>query len=132
MLNVLYVEDDPNSRDVLVMIERINPGYMRSVIFSDSRDFAERLCSLEPQPDVILLDIHVTPYTGFEMFKIIRSFRQFEHTPVMALTASVMNEEVNLLQETGFHGVLSKPLDIDAFTDVVDRVIQGERVWYVW
>jgi CheY-like chemotaxis protein len=132
MLNVLYVEDDPGSREVMGMVQRLYPHYMRATMFADSTDFEQRLLTLNPQPNLILLDIHVKPYSGFDMFGIIRSHAQFDEVPIMALTASVMNEEVRLLEQTGFHGVLSKPLDIDAFTGVVDRVLNGERVWYVW
>jgi two-component system cell cycle response regulator DivK len=132
MLNVLYVEDDPGSRQVMTIVERSYPGYMRPVVLPDSSNFEQYLLHMNPSPDVILLDIHVKPLTGFEMFHIIRSHAQFDHVPVMALTASVMNEEVVLLQQTGFQGVLSKPLDIDAFPGVVDRVMGGESVWYVW
>ncbi len=47
-----------------------------------------------PKPDVILLDIHVKPYSGFEMLEMLRKMNGFVDVPVVALTASVMNEEV--------------------------------------
>lgn len=132
MLNVLYVEDDPASRDVLRILQRINPGFMQLTVFDNSKDFEERLLALDPQPDLALLDIHMKPYTGFDMLGIIRSHREYDRTPVVALTASVMNEEVQLLKEAGFHGVLAKPLDLDEFPQVIQRIVKGERVWHVW
>jgi CheY-like chemotaxis protein len=132
MLNVLYVEDDAGSRGVLKMVQRMNPGFMEVVMFADSQDFEQKLLALDPQPDLILLDIHMKPHTGFDMFRMIRLHPQYDSIPVMALTASVMNEEVRMLEEAGFHGVLSKPLDMDFFTSVIERVMNGERVWYVW
>jgi CheY-like chemotaxis protein len=132
MLNVLYVEDDSASRRVLTMLQRINPDFMTLVMWENSEQFEQRLLALQPEPDLILLDIHVKPLTGFQMFRVIRSHRRYDSIPVVALTASVMNEEIAVLQETGFHGVLSKPLNFDMFTQIVERLILGEYIWYVW
>lgn len=132
MLNVLYVEDDLGSRDVVKMVERMNPGLMQVLMWEDSSNFIERLLALPIIPDVILLDIHVAPYTGFDMLRFIREQANFTSVVVIALTASVMNEEVEMLKTAGFQGVFSKPLDMDAFPDLIMRVINGENIWYVW
>jgi CheY-like chemotaxis protein len=132
MPKLLYVEDDAASRRVMQMTGRMLAETLEIVIFEDSADFSARLLNVQPPPDLILLDIHVTPYTGFEMYAMIRQMHQFDGTPVVALTASVMNEEVQLLHDAGFHGVLSKPLNIDVFSEVVDRFLSGEKIWYVW
>lgn len=132
MLNILYVEDDAGSRDVVRMVQRMNPGHFELTVFNDSHNFDERLTQLDPQPDLILLDIHVDPYTGFEMLAMIRNHPEYDSTPVVALTASVMNEEVQILQDSGFHGVVSKPLNLDEFPGIIQRIMEGEEIWYVW
>lgn len=132
MLNVLYVEDDAASRNVLRMIQRISPELMTALILEDSEDFERQLLALAPQPNLILLDIHVKPFSGFEMLEIIRRHKAFDLVPVVALTASVMNEEVELLKQAGFQGVLGKPLNMDEFPELVERIMSGEKVWYVW
>ena len=131
MLNILYVEDDEGSRHVVRMAQRMNPQLMHLTIFEDSHDFEGKLLKLQPQPTMIFLDIHVKPLTGFGMLEIIRSYEQYSQTPVIAMTASVMNEEVQTLKQAGFDGVFSKPLDLDLFPELLQRVMQGERVWYV-
>jgi CheY-like chemotaxis protein len=50
---------------------------------------------------------------------------------VVALTASVMNEEVEQLRAAGFHSCLAKPIDIDTFPDVLNRILDGESVWRI-
>ncbi|MCB9456415.1 MAG: response regulator [Anaerolineaceae bacterium] len=132
MLNVLYVEDDGNSRNVVRMVQRMNPGVFEATIFDDSQDFEARLLELHLQPDLILLDIHMKPYTGFEMLEIIRKHRDYNKIPVVALTASVMNEEIQLLQDASFHSVLSKPLNMDEFPTFIERIMAGEHIWHVW
>ena len=111
--------------------ERMQPDLMAVTIFESSYDFEERLLSFPTRLDVIFLDIHIRPYSGFEMLEIIRSQGDFAEIPVVAITASVMNEEVQTLRNAGFDGVFSKPLDLDMFPDLLRRVLEGERVWYV-
>jgi CheY-like chemotaxis protein len=80
---------------------------------------------------VILLDIHVRPYTGFEMLEMLRNHPDYRTTPVVALTASVMNEEIIHLRQAGFNGVIAKPVDIDAFPKILERIMRGEAFWNV-
>lgn len=61
MLNILYVEDDLGSRSVVRMVQRMAPDIFTLTTFDDSQDFEGRLVQLDPQPDLILLDIHVKP-----------------------------------------------------------------------
>jgi CheY-like chemotaxis protein len=71
------------------------------------------------------------PIDGFAMLKSIRNNRVCQSTKVIALTASVMNEEVKMLKEAGFDGVLAKPLDYDVFPNVLRRILDGEQVWHI-
>lgn len=128
---ILYVEDDTLSRKVMNDLLKRRLGYQQITIFEDSEDFVEKLDSLSPIPDIIFLDIHMQPLDGFEMLKQIRKNSAFQATRVVALTASVMNEEVKLLQQKGFDGVFAKPLDVDAFPNVLLRILDGEQVWII-
>lgn len=132
MWNVLYVEDDAASRSILRLFQRMNPELMKLTVWEDSQQFEERLLALAPQPDLILLDIHVKPSTGFEMLIMARKHSNFDRVPVVALTASVMNEEIELLQKAGFQGVIAKPLKLEEFPVVVEHIMAGQKTWYVW
>lgn len=127
----LYVEDDPNSRQVmeLLLTKAMNVGNL--IIFKDSIDFESRLQALKIIPNIVLLDIHVEPYDGFEMLAVIREMPEFKNAKVIALTASVMNEEVEMIRAKGFDGTISKPLSIATFPELIHRIVAGESVWYI-
>ncbi len=129
---VLYVDDDPGSREVMDLLLSTMLGLRHVTILSDSTRFVEILTSQSPKPDIILLDIHVEPLDGFEMLKAVRALPPFSTTPVVALTASVMNEEVQRLRVAGFHGVIAKPIDIDTFPSLLSRILEGESYWNVY
>jgi CheY-like chemotaxis protein len=130
-VNILYVEDDALSRMVMQLLLTRGLGYKNVTIFETSADFINRVEALSPKPTLIFLDIHMVPLTGFEMLKLLRAHKDFQHTLVVALTASVMNEEVEQLRQAGFDGVIAKPIDQDTFPDTLTRILNGELIWNV-
>lgn len=130
-VTILYVEDDPTSRKVMEMILKYQLKYTDFNIFADSQDFSARLNALPTPPKLVFLDIHVQPIDGFAMLEIIRQHADYQNTIVVALTASVMNEEVDKLEQSGFDGAIAKPLNKDAFPELVQRILRGEKVWHI-
>ncbi|PJF28980.1 MAG: hypothetical protein CUN52_10695 [Phototrophicales bacterium] len=127
----LYVEDDPMSREVMRIIMEKGVGSSNLILFEDSNQFMERMNVLSHIPTVILLDIHIQPYDGFQMLTMIRQSEKFAQSKVVALTASVMNEEVEQLRNAGFDGAIAKPLSIQTFPDLLRRIINGESIWHI-
>ncbi|PJF28784.1 MAG: hypothetical protein CUN52_11705 [Phototrophicales bacterium] len=128
---VLYVEDDPMSREVMNLLLTRRMKLSHVYIWDDNADFANRLASLPHKPDIIFLDIHMEPLDGFAMLDILRGDPAYAKIPVVALTASVMNEEVTLLRTKGFDGALAKPVDQRNFADILRRLLNGEQVWRI-
>ncbi|HEX2907781.1 MAG TPA: response regulator [Phototrophicaceae bacterium] len=129
-MHILYVEDEARSRKVMQMMASFN-GFTNLVIFEDSTDFTERLLALVPSPEIIFLDIHMQPYNGFEMLAQLRQLPQFRHIPVIAMTASVMNEEIQQLRSASFDGCVAKPIDIETFPETLNRIVSGEKIWRI-
>jgi len=128
---LLCVEDDPSNRLVMKLLVEKTLDAKSYVIFEDSADFISRLRDLPVRPDIILLDIHVSPFNGFQMLKMIREDSVYCNTKVVALTASVMNEEVERLRKSGFDGAIGKPITLSAFPVVIERILNGESIWQV-
>lgn len=128
---VLYVEDDAHSRKLMSMLLTGRLHLTNVNIFEDSENFEDKVMALDPQPSIVFLDIHVTPLDGFQMLEILRQKPAFDDIPIIALTASVMNEEVHRLRSAGFNGCLAKPLDLSTFPDIFQRLLGGEAVWRI-
>lgn len=127
----VYVEDDAPSRMIMEMMLLDEIGFEYVTILEDSQNFIETIEGLEPTPNIFLLDIHVHPLTGFDMLDLLRNHPQFNNAIVVALTASVMNEEIQRLKTAGFDGIISKPINQDTFANTLDRIMNGENVWRI-
>ena len=127
----LYVEDDASNRMVMSLIMEKAMGAQNLVIFENSADFMERVKALPKRPDAFLLDIHVRPHSGFDMLKMLRADPDYHNTKMIALTASVTNEEVEELRGAGFDSAIGKPLSISTFPELLTRILKGETIWFV-
>jgi CheY-like chemotaxis protein len=128
---LVYVEDDENSILVMKMVVERVMGLPKLHVLQSRTDFVQQVKELGVVPDVFLLDIQMKPYGGLELLSMLRGDPQFTESKVIALTASVTNEEVSLLKSGGFDGAIAKPLNIDVFPDLIARIINGEHVWYI-
>jgi CheY-like chemotaxis protein len=113
-----------------MVVERVM-GLPKLHVLQSRTDFVQQVKELGVVPDVFLLDIQMKPYGGLELLSMLRGDPQFTESKVIALTASVTNEEVSLLKSGGFDGAIAKPLNIDVFPDLIVRIINGEHVWYI-
>lgn len=130
-LFIVYLEDDPASRHVMSLVLEKAVGITTYAIFENSQNIMEKLGKLVAVPDIVLLDIHMTPYDGFEVLRMVRADPVYRSATVIALTASVMNEEVDKLRTAGFDGAISKPIDHRYFPELLKRIAGGEAVWSI-
>ena len=126
---ILYLEDDAMSRTVMEVLLMEQMGLSQVAIFEDSTDFITRVTHLPFEAQIVFLDIHIGPLNGFQMLKELRALPQYAHQPIVALTASVMNEEIARLRSAGFTGVIAKPIDIDAFPEAITKLMAGQELW---
>jgi CheY-like chemotaxis protein len=127
----LYVENDELSREVMKALLTRSLGYDDVAMFESSANFVDRLEGLSDKPDIIFLDIHMEPLDGFAMLRMIRAHVDLHGVPVVALTASVMSEEIRRLRDAGFDGVIAKPINYDTFPNALQRLLSGQQVWNI-
>ena len=127
----LYVEDDPPSRLAMQAIFERVLRVDTLTVFEDSTDFLPRVNSLTAKPDLFLLDIQMDPHDGFTMLNMLRGSHTYADATVVALTASVMNEEIDRLKAAGFNSVISKPLIVSEFPRLIENILKGDEIWHV-
>lgn len=128
---VLYVEDDSVSRMVIEVVLGDVMSLSHFAIFADSYNFADRLQSLTFIPDIVLLDIHMEPINGFDVLHILRQHPDYQTQPVVALTASVMSDEVSLLKQSGFNSLIAKPIKEVTFPQQLMNILNGQEIWTI-
>jgi two-component system cell cycle response regulator DivK len=117
---ILIVEDNDKNlklvRDVLQV-----KGY--STLEAGTAEEGIRLAR-ERRPDLILMDIHLPGMSGLEALKLLRADALTAAMPVIAVTASVMQQDRKQITEAGFDAYVGKPINIKEFLDAVQRVLE--------
>ncbi len=81
------------------------------------------------QPDIILMDIQMPIMDGLTAAQIIRIYEKdnkLPRTPIIALTANVLLEDKLEAQNAGMDGFANKPIDVNALTLEMARVLDIE------
>jgi two-component system, cell cycle response regulator DivK len=73
----------------------------------------------EHLPDVILMDLRLPDVGGAEAARMLRAEPRTSRIPVVAVTALRLDGREDWLLDAGFAGYVVKPIDIDAFPDLV-------------
>lgn len=72
-------------------------------------------------PDLILMDIQMPELDGIEACKQIKQLQP--ELPIVALTANVMKEDIELYRLSGFNEHLGKPLEWQLLLNILDKYV---------
>ena len=93
-----------------------------------ARDGEEALARLadwsagQPPPVVILLDLNLPKVSGLEVLRAIKTHAVYRCIPVVVLTTSKEDTDVNRAYTLGANSYIVKPLDFARFTEVAEQI----------
>lgn len=74
--------------------------------------------------DIILMDVQMPTMNGYEATKAIRALdNEKAKTPIIAMTANVFKEEVDLCQQAGMNDFIEKPFDTNELIQKIYNLI---------
>jgi CheY-like chemotaxis protein len=119
-LNVLVVDDNQINR---LLINKVIGKWGASIDFAENGLEAVNKLESNPTFDVVLMDIHMPVMGGLEATQIIRakSDPYFQQLPIIALTASMLNSEVNEITKSGMNDYILKPFDPKGLYDKLSK-----------
>jgi two-component system cell cycle response regulator DivK len=79
--------------------------------------------ALEHKPDLVLMDIQLPGMNGIDALRVLRADPATAKIPVIAVTASVMQQDRKLITEAGFDGYVGKPISLTEFLDAVNAML---------
>lgn len=124
MAKILFVEDEPDIRDLVRMVLEDEHG----VTVAETAEEGLRRAA-EEAPDLILMDVSLGgAFDGLEATRRLRADPRFDTTPIIALTAHAMPGDRERVLSAGCDEHWPKPItDLLAFRDIVARVAAEGR-----
>ena len=118
---VLIVED--NETNLRLASDLLRIGGFETMAASTGGEGVH--LSRETHPDVVVMDIQLPDFDGWEALRRIRSDPATKDLVVVAVTAyAVAGDEPRFLSG-GFDGYLTKPIDVRTFSDSIRAFCQG-------
>jgi two-component system, chemotaxis family, response regulator Rcp1 len=80
-----------------------------------------------PRPDLMLLDLHLPKKDGLEVLSEVKTDYDLKSIPIVVLTASDANEDMQKCELLHVDAYINKPVDTERFIDVVRQL---KRFWH--
>jgi CheY-like chemotaxis protein len=116
---VLLVDDD--MRNVFALSKILKERGL-DIVKADNGFSALNALDIDPNVDMVLMDIMMPEMDGYEAMKKIRQQVKFRNLPIIALTAKAMKEDRQKCIDAGANDYITKPVD-------VERLLSLMRVW---
>ena len=120
MARILIVEDSPDNMKLFRTILALKGHEVAGLAGGEGL-----LPAIEAHtPELVLMDIQLPGKDGFTLLQEIRNSPS-AGIRVVALTAHAMTGDRERALDAGFDGYITKPIDIRAFPDQVQRALEG-------
>ena len=126
-IEILLVEDNPG--DVRLTREALTESSVRNnlSVVSDGQaaiDFLEKRGphGNAPAPDLVLLDLNLPKVSGHEVLRRMKSSEAFKMIPVIALTTSDAQRDIQACYNEHVNCYITKPMDYAPFMDLMRSV----------
>lgn len=116
---ILIIEDNEKNRKLMRDVLQFK-GYR--TVESENAEEGLRLAGTLA-PALILMDIHLPGMNGIEALGALRAEPATRSIPVMAVTASVMPQDRQMVTNAGFDGYQSKPINVKEFLKAVKETL---------
>lgn len=129
-INILHIEDDPNdallfrhacnTAGVAFELQAVCDGDEAIAYLRGTEQFANR--QQHPVPHIILLDLKMPRLSGFEVLTWLRNQTDFRKIPVIILTSSNHESDIQRAYDLGANSYVVKPVGFDALVEVARKI----------
>jgi chemotaxis family two-component system response regulator Rcp1 len=131
-IEILLVEDNPGDvrltreamkeGDVLNHMEVVGDGVEAMAYLRQ-----EGLYAGKPRPDFILLDLNLPRKDGREVLEEIKADPNLKRIPVMVMTTSEAEQDIQRVYELHANCYITKPVDLEHFLDAIKTI---KEFWF--
>ncbi|WP_067035054.1 response regulator [Allomuricauda sp. CP2A] len=130
-VHILLVED--NDGDIVLTLDAFEESKIKTniSIVKNGRDALDFLFKKDKyadalRPDLILLDINLPIFNGHDVLKKIKQDQFLKKIPVIMLTTSSNQRDINVAYENHTNSYVTKPIDME---DFMKAVLKIEEFW---
>ena len=123
--SILLVEDNPMDVDLTLRAFARRKLTNTIAVARDGQEALDLIATWEAGaafPVVILLDLKLPKVGGLEVLRQLRTHPKFGRIPVVVLTTSADDKDIQTAYALGANSYIVKPVDFDKFQAVAEQV----------
>jgi chemotaxis family two-component system response regulator Rcp1 len=127
LIEILHVEDNPT--DAMIMQEVLSTGKLRNrvQVVGDGTEAMQFLRKMGKyvdviSPNLILLDLKLPLKSGFEVLAEIKADKDLRHIPIIILTASNLERDIDRAYDLSANCYITKPTNYSGFRSVLQTI----------
>jgi len=129
-IEIVLVEDNPDDAELTIRALKKNNIFNSLIHLKDGAEALEFLSctgkfsdrSPNVNPKIILLDLKMPKVNGIEVLRRIKSDEQTRSIPVVVLTSSKEDPDVQTCYQLGVNSYIVKPVGFENFTKAVSEL----------
>jgi two-component system response regulator len=126
---ILLIEDNPDDADLARRAFEMGTLKPTVVVARDGVEALDYLFGTGPYTDappeapaVILLDLNLPRVDGLEVLRRLRADDRTKHLPVVVLTSSLRQGDIDRSYDLGANSYLQKPVEFRQFVETADAL----------
>jgi len=123
---ILYIEDNKANLNLVKQLIHLRWPGVELVMAGDPVAGLDLIGN--NQFDIVLLDINLPLMSGFHVLAQIREDEKTRSLPVVAVSANAMPADIQAGLDAGFDDYITKPIRIDEFYIIIDRILNPDSV----
>jgi len=115
-INCCLIDDDPEEIEIFKMALEDVDVPVNFTSYTNCSAAVQDLIKKEVNPDCVFLDLHLGLFSGKECLSEIKKTESIAHIPVVILSGSKIEHEVNEVKKLGAHEFILKPISVENLT----------------
>jgi two-component system, response regulator len=128
MSNVILLVEDNENDEILTKRALKKAGIEQEIVVARDGEEAvnylfckEQYKDRDPiRPELVILDINLPRLSGLSVLKELRSHSELEHLPVVMLTSSKEQQDIEQAYKLNANAYVLKPVDFTEFTETCE------------
>jgi CheY-like chemotaxis protein len=121
---MMLVEDNPDDMEFAMLALRENGMDGKILTARDGQEALDYLFASEEKPEFILLDLKMPRIDGFEVLRQVRSNEATHLLPVVVLSSSKEDRDLEECYRLGANSYVQKSLNFTEFTESIRQIGQ--------
>ncbi|MFV1872041.1 MAG: CHASE domain-containing protein [Oleiphilus sp.] len=123
---ILLVEDNETNQFIACnLLEREGANVTAC---SDGEDAWAVLNRVEEAFDIVLMDIQMPGWDGYQTTQTIRADSRFDRLPILAMTANILPADKKNCMDVGMNGHIGKPFELNELVQAIQKLVAKDSL----